>query len=57
MDELDRRYDTDFLTVQKLIKTNSLGRITDFESHFDRYVPAAPYNLEKQEHIRKRRNL
>jgi len=42
MDELDRRYDTDFLAVQKLIKTNSFGRITDFESHFDRYVLAAP---------------
>src|SRR5215469_13139802 len=42
MDELDRRYDTDFLAVQKLIKNNSFGRITDFESHFDRYVPAAP---------------
>jgi len=41
-DELDRRYDTDFLTLQKLIATNSLGRIAEFESHFDRHVPTAP---------------
>src|SRR5579871_2017115 len=42
INELDRRYDTDFVTIQKLIKTNSFGRITDFESHFDSYVPVAP---------------
>jgi len=38
----DRRYDTDFLTLQRLLKDDSLGRLVDFETHFDRYVPGAP---------------
>lgn len=35
----NRRHDGDFLTVQKLIKENALGRIVHFESHFDRFRP------------------
>ncbi|KAL8697330.1 MAG: hypothetical protein Q9224_002369, partial [Gallowayella concinna] len=35
----NRRWDQDFLTIRDLIKTNTLGRIVDFESHFDRYKP------------------
>lgn len=33
----NRRWDGDFLTVKKLIEENRLGRIVEFESHFDRY--------------------
>ncbi|KAL8995397.1 MAG: hypothetical protein Q9188_006822 [Gyalolechia gomerana] len=36
----DRRWDSDFLTIQKLINENTLGRIVEFESHFDRYKPS-----------------
>ncbi|KAL9006102.1 MAG: hypothetical protein Q9180_009769, partial [Flavoplaca navasiana] len=36
-----RRYDTDFLTLQSLIKSNTLGRIVEFESHIDRYKPTS----------------
>jgi predicted dehydrogenase len=39
---LDRRWDTDFLTVSHLIKSNTLGRVIEFESHFDRWEPKVP---------------
>ncbi len=35
----NRRWDADFLTVQKLLGSGELGRITHLESHFDRYRP------------------
>jgi scyllo-inositol 2-dehydrogenase (NADP+) len=36
----NRRWATDFLTVQKLLSSGALGRIAHFEAHFDRYRPA-----------------
>ncbi|KAL8700855.1 MAG: hypothetical protein Q9201_005225 [Fulgogasparrea decipioides] len=36
----NRRWDTDFLTVRDLVKNETLGRIVEFESHFDRYKPS-----------------
>jgi len=33
----NRRWDSDFLTVQKIIRDKSLGRLVEFEAHFDRY--------------------
>ncbi|MCP4313901.1 MAG: Gfo/Idh/MocA family oxidoreductase [Bacteroidetes bacterium] len=33
----NRRWDGDFLTVKEIIRTGKLGRLVDFESHFDRY--------------------
>jgi scyllo-inositol 2-dehydrogenase (NADP+) len=33
----NRRWDGDFLTVKEIIKNKMLGRLVDFESHFDRY--------------------
>ncbi len=38
----NRRWDTDFLTFQKLAKEGTLGRVVEFESHFDRYKPVRP---------------
>lgn len=38
----NRRWDSDFLTFRELQKTNKLGRIVDFESHFDRYKAVKP---------------
>jgi len=32
----NRRWDSDFLTVSKLLRDNTLGRIVEFETHFDR---------------------
>jgi len=33
----NRRWDGDFLTVKEIVKKQVLGRLVDFESHFDRY--------------------
>jgi predicted dehydrogenase len=33
----NRRWDGDFLTVRKLIDGNVLGRLAEYESHFDRF--------------------
>jgi predicted dehydrogenase len=35
----NRRGDSDFLTVQKLVRDGSLGTITRFESRFERFAP------------------
>lgn len=35
----NRRWDADFLTLQRLLASGDLGRLTHFESHFDRYRP------------------
>jgi scyllo-inositol 2-dehydrogenase (NADP+) len=36
----NRRWDSDFLTVKKLLDEGSLGRLVSFESRFDRWRPA-----------------
>jgi len=36
----NRRWDSDFLTVRKLLHEGSLGRLVSFESRFDRWRPA-----------------
>jgi predicted dehydrogenase len=36
----NRRYTGDFVTVQQLLSTGALGRVTTFEAHFDRFRPA-----------------
>lgn len=33
----NRRYDSDFKTIQKLLNSNLLGRLVEFESHYDRF--------------------
>ncbi len=33
----NRRWDGDFLSVKEIIRSGKLGRLVDFESHFDRY--------------------
>lgn len=38
----NRRWDSDFLTVQKVLSEGSLGRVVYFESRFDRWRPVAP---------------
>jgi predicted dehydrogenase len=40
----NRRWDTDFLTVKKLIKEDTIGRVVEFNTHFDRYKPSKPTN-------------
>ncbi|KAH7360706.1 hypothetical protein BKA65DRAFT_449293 [Rhexocercosporidium sp. MPI-PUGE-AT-0058] len=38
----NRRWDSDFLTVRKLISEGTIGRVVEFETHFDRYKPVKP---------------
>lgn len=40
----NRRYDSDFLTVQKVIEEGKLGEIFEVEMHFDYYRPETPEN-------------
>lgn len=36
---IDRRYDADYQTLSKLVKNGSLGRVVEYETHFDRHRP------------------
>jgi len=45
----NRRYDSDFKTVQKVLNKGELGKIVDAEIHFDRYNP----NLSNKAHKEK----
>jgi predicted dehydrogenase len=45
----NRRWDSDFLTVQKIIKEGALGRLVEFESHFDRFRTIVPRNSWKED--------
>ncbi|KAL2018010.1 hypothetical protein VTK56DRAFT_1326 [Thermocarpiscus australiensis] len=38
----NRRWDADFLTVRRLLAEGTLGRVVEFETHFDRLRIAAP---------------
>lgn len=38
----NRRWDSDFLTVRRLLAEGTLGRVVEFETHFDRLRIAAP---------------
>ena len=38
----NRRWDSDFLTLSKLLEERTLGRLVEFETHFDRHRPDAP---------------
>ena len=38
----NRRWDSDFLTILKFLDQKTLGRLVEFETHFDRHRPDAP---------------
>jgi len=40
----NRRWDSDFQTIVKLLSEGTLGRVVAFESHFDRWRPEQPTN-------------
>ncbi len=40
----NRRFDGDFLTIEKLLREEAIGRLVYFESRFDRWRPDAPTN-------------
>lgn len=45
----NRRWDCDFRTVQNIINDSKLGRLIEFESHFDRYRTFIAPNTWKEE--------
>ena len=40
----NRRWDADFLTVRHLLADGTLGRVVEFETHFDRFRAGRPTN-------------
>jgi predicted dehydrogenase len=45
----NRRFDSDFGTIQKVIGDHSLGRLVHFESNFDRWRPGLSTRVWKEE--------
>ncbi len=45
----NRRWDSDFLTVKRLISDDRLGNIFEFESRYDRYRPVPVTNTWKEQ--------
>ena len=45
----NRRWDGDFLTVKKVVDSNMLGRLVEFESHYDRFRNYIQENTWKEE--------
>jgi predicted dehydrogenase len=45
----NRRWDSDFLTVKKIIDSQELGRIVEFEAHYDRFRNYVEANSWKEE--------
>lgn len=44
----NRRYDSDFKTVKKILGKGSLGKIIDVEIHYDRFEPVLSYKVHKE---------
>lgn len=42
----NRRFDSDFLTVQKVIESGKLGDLLELEMHFDYYRPYIPESIQ-----------
>ncbi len=43
----NRRFDSDFLTVQKVIESGKLGDLLELEMHFDYFRPEVPESITK----------
>lgn len=44
----NRRYDSDYRTVKKILDEGLLGKIIDAEIHYDRYTPELSYKVHKE---------
>lgn len=47
----NRRWDSDFLTVRKIVEKQMLGRLVEAEIHYDRYRPAFRGNTWKEKKL------
>lgn len=45
----NRRWDSDFKTVQKVLASGVLGNVVEYKAHFDRFRPALKGNTWKEE--------
>lgn len=45
----NRRWDGDFLTVRKIVEDHTLGRLVDYEAHYDRYRNPVERNSWKEQ--------
>ncbi|RNI31489.1 oxidoreductase [Rufibacter latericius] len=45
----NRRWDSDFKTVQKVLQSGVLGNVVEYKAHFDRFRPALKGNTWKEE--------
>ena len=45
----NRRWDGDFLTIQRLINEQTLGEIFEYEAHFDRFAPEVKSNWRDED--------
>lgn len=43
----NRRFDSDFLTTQKVIESGKLGELLEVEMHYDYFRPEVPLNVKK----------
>lgn len=43
----NRRFDSDFLTVQKVIESGVLGELSEVEMHYDYYRPEVPESVQE----------
>ncbi|MQR01844.1 oxidoreductase [Glaciimonas soli] len=44
----NRRWDGDFMTLRALMDSGQLGRVTHYESHFDRFRPKVPQRWREE---------
>jgi scyllo-inositol 2-dehydrogenase (NADP+) len=44
----NRRWDSDFLTVQKILGSKQLGQLKEVEIHYDRFTPELSYKMHKE---------
>ncbi len=45
----NRRWDSDFLAVKKVLESGQLGRVVEFEAHYDRFRPDPPIGTWKED--------
>ncbi len=45
----NRRWDSDFIAVKKILETGQLGRVVEFEAHYDRFRPDPPRGTWKED--------
>lgn len=47
----NRRWDSDFLTIKKLIEEDKLGKIVEYECRYDRFRPVVPTESWKEKSV------